>query len=184
MVRKLRVYELAKHYGVDSPVILKMLRDMHAEAKSHMSVVEDDVIEKIHASYQRKREIMRVNYAQAHNLDPEKLKHVASFRPLDLPVAPDEPEVEKKPAKPAKKTVKKKVAAKKEPAAKEPAAGKTATAKADGKVVADGETAAAAPPRPGPAAAPMTDAEAAGKPAVAKPPKNPAPPPVEAPAEP
>ena len=178
MVRKLRVYELAKHYGVDSPVILKMLRDMHAEAKSHMSVVEDDVIEKIHASYQRKRETMRLNYAKAHNLDPEKLKHVASFRPLDLPVAPDEPEVEKKPAKPAKKTVKKKVAAKKAPAAKAPAAGKTAATKADDETAA-AEAAAAAP-----AAAPTTDAEAAGKTAVAKTPKKAAPPPAEAPAEP
>ena len=170
MVRKLRVYELAKHYGVDSPVILKMMRDMHAEAKSHMSVVEDDVIEKIHASYQRKRETMRLNYAKAHNLDPEKLKHVASFRPLDLPVAPDEPEVEKKPAKPAKKTAKKKVAAKKEPAAKDAAARKPA---------AKAAAAAAAPPAPPEPAAP-----AAAAPPAAKPARKAAPPAPEAPAEP
>ncbi len=58
MARKLRVYELAKHYGVDSAAIQKLLRDMHAEAKSHMSVVEDDVVDKIHTSFQRKREVM------------------------------------------------------------------------------------------------------------------------------
>ena len=110
MSRKLRVYELAKHYGVESPAILKMMRDMHAEVKSHMSVVEDDVIEKIHASYQRKREVMRLDYAKMHKMDPEKLKHVASFRPLDMPESPDEPE-ETKPAK--KKAAKKKVAKKK-----------------------------------------------------------------------
>ncbi len=110
MSRKLRAYELAKHYGVDSPIILKMMRDMHAEVKSHMSVVEDDVIEKIHTSFQRKREVMRLNYAKMHNMDPEKLKHVASFKPLDMPEPPDEPE-EKKATK--KKTTKKKVAKKK-----------------------------------------------------------------------
>jgi translation initiation factor IF-2 len=113
--RKLRAYELAKHYGVDSPIILKMMRDMHAEVKSHMSVVEDDIIEKIHTSFQRKREVMRLNYAKMHNMDPEKLKHVASFKPLDMPEPPDEPEekkaTKKKTAK--KKTAKKKVAKKK-----------------------------------------------------------------------
>ncbi|MDO9694715.1 MAG: translation initiation factor IF-2 [Candidatus Latescibacteria bacterium] len=174
MVRKLRVYELAKHYGVESPIILKMMRDMHAEAKSHMSVVEDDVIEKIHATYQRKREAMRLNYAKAHNLDPEKLKHVASFRPLDLPVAPDEPEAEKKPAKPAKKTAKKKVVAKKEPAAKaadekapkakSPGAGSPAGKAATEVVPAEPDTAAKAPRKPAPAPVAAAEPEAPAKP--------------------
>ncbi len=110
MARKLRVYELAKHYGVDSTTIMKMMRDMHAEAKSHMSVVDDDIIERIHSFYQRKREQMRLNYAKSHNMDAEKLKHVASFKPLEMPEPPDEPEQEKPVKKKAakKKTVKKK----------------------------------------------------------------------------
>ncbi len=151
MVRKLRVYELAKHYGVDSPTILKMMRDMKAEAKSHMSVVEDDVIERIHATYQHKRELMRINYAKAHNMDPEKLKHVASFKPLEMPVAPEEPEKEKKPAKKKaakkktakKKTTKKKVAkkktAKKKAAPKKKAAKKAPAKKAAAKKAGDEE---------------------------------------------
>jgi len=174
LVRKLRVYELAKHYGVDSPVILKMMRDMHAEAKSHMSVVEDDVIEKIHAYYQRKREIMRLDYAKAHKLDPEKLKHVASFRPLDLPVAPEEPEAEKKPPKTAKKTAKKKVAAKKEPAAKDAAARKPAA-----KAAADRPTAATAADATATADVPPAETPAA-KPARKAAPKAPAAPEAEA----
>jgi len=137
LVRKLRVYELAKHYGVDSPAILKMMRDMHAEAKSHMSVVEDDIIVRIHATFQHKRELMRINYAKAHNMDPEKLKHVASFKPLDLPEPPEEPEKEKKPAKkkaakkkPAKKkATKKKTVTKKKAAKKKTAKKKTVTKK-------------------------------------------------------
>ncbi|MBU0742803.1 translation initiation factor IF-2 [bacterium] len=136
MVRKLRVYELAKHYGVESPTILKMMRDMHAEAKSHMSVVEDDIIVRVHATFQHKRELMRVNYAKAHNLDPEKLKHVASFMPLEMPQPPEEPEKEQKAAKKkptqkktAKKRVAKKKAAKKTTATKKKVAKKKTVAK-------------------------------------------------------
>ncbi len=85
MARKLRVYELAKHYGVESPTIMAILRQMKAEAKSHMSVVEDDAVDRIHARFQRERELARLNYARAHGLDPEKLKHVASLRELPRP---------------------------------------------------------------------------------------------------
>jgi translation initiation factor IF-2 len=133
LARKLRVYELAKHYGVDSPTIMKMMRDMHAEAKSHMSVVDDDIIERIHSTYQRKREQMRLSYANAHNMDPEKLKHVASFKPLEMPQPPEEPESEKK--APAKKTAKKKAAKKK--TAKKKTAKKVAAKKTDDDAAAD-----------------------------------------------
>ncbi len=138
LVRKLRVYEIAKHYGVDSPSILKMMRDMRAEAKSHMSVVEDDIVVRIHATFQHKREQMRLNYARAHNMDPEKLKHVASFKPLDMPEPPPEPEKEKKPAKKkaAKKKVAKKKTTKKKTTKKKVAKKKTATKKAAKKTTA------------------------------------------------
>ena len=82
MARKLRVYELARHYGVDSKTIQQLLLKMRVETKSHMSVVEDEHVDKIHAVFQRKRELARMNYARAHNIDPEKLKAVASLRPL------------------------------------------------------------------------------------------------------
>ena len=78
MVRKLRVYELARHYGVDSKTIMQLLQKMRVESKSHMSIVEDKHVDKVHQVFQRKRELARLNYAKAHGLDPEKLKHVAS----------------------------------------------------------------------------------------------------------
>ena len=153
MAKKLRVYELAKHYGVDSPSILKLMRDMHAEAKSHMSVVEDDIVDKIHARFQRQREILRQNYAKAHRMDPEKLKHVASFRPLDRPQPsedPEKPEPEKKAAKKAakKKTAKKKTtkkAATKKTTAKKAATKKATTKKAATKKAATKKAAAKKP---------------------------------------
>jgi translation initiation factor IF-2 len=90
-----------------------LLQKMKAEAKSHMSVVEDDAVDKVHAVFQRKREIARQNYAKAHNIDPAKLESIASLKPLPRPQPPEEPEPEKKPKKKAaKKKAKKKAASK------------------------------------------------------------------------
>ncbi len=109
MARNLRVYELARHYGVDSKAITVLLKKMKAEVKSHMSVVEDDLVDKVHTVFQRKRELARINYAKAHGLDPDKLKHVASLKPLPKPEPAPEPK---------KKATKKKVAKKKKGPAK------------------------------------------------------------------
>jgi translation initiation factor IF-2 len=107
------VYELARHYGVDSKQIMLLLQKMKVEAKSHMSVVEDDSVDKIHGVFQRKRELARQNYARAHKLDPAKLESIASLRPLPRPQPPDEPEIVEAPKKKtAAKKKKKKVAAK------------------------------------------------------------------------
>ena len=106
MVRKLRVYELGRHYGVDSKQIMTLLQKMKVQVKSHMSVVEDGQVDKIHAVFQRKREMARANYAKAHGLNPDQLKNVAALKPLERPQPPAEPE--KKPAK--KKVAKKKKA--------------------------------------------------------------------------
>jgi translation initiation factor IF-2 len=113
LVRKLRVYELARHYGVDSKMIMGLLQKMKVEAKSHMSVVEDDAVDKVHAVFQRKREIARQNYAKAHGMDPSKLESIASLKPLPRPQPAEEPEPEEKPKKKAaKKKAKKKAPAK------------------------------------------------------------------------
>ena len=110
MTKKLRVYELGRHYGVDSKQIITLLEKMKVQAKSHMSVVEDEHVDKVHSIFQRKREQARENYARAHGLNPNQLKNVAALKPLDRPQPPEE-EAPKKKAK--KKTGKK---AKKAPA--------------------------------------------------------------------
>jgi translation initiation factor IF-2 len=109
LVRKLRVYELGRHYGVDSKQIMTLLQKMKVQVKSHMSVVEDDEVDRVHSVFQRKRQLARENYAKAHNLNPEQLKNVAALKPLGKPVAPEEPEP-KKNKKTKKKTSKKKKA--------------------------------------------------------------------------
>jgi translation initiation factor IF-2 len=110
LAKKLRVYELGRHYGVDSKQIMTLLQKMKVEAKSHMSVVEDDDVDRIHAVFQRKRELARENYAKAHGLNPDQLKNVAALKPLEKPVPEEEPAPKKK--------AKKKVAKKKKAPAK------------------------------------------------------------------
>ncbi|MCB1184648.1 translation initiation factor IF-2 [bacterium] len=109
MTRNLRVYELGRHYGVDSKQIMTLLKKMKVTVKSHMSVVEDDDVDRIHAVFQRKRELARENYAKAHGLNPDQLKNVAALKPLERPQPVEE-------EKPKKKATKKKAAKKKAPA--------------------------------------------------------------------
>ncbi len=113
MSKNLRVYELGRHYGVDSKQVMALLEKMKVEAKSHMSIVEDVDVDRVHSVFQRKRELARENYAKAHGLNPDQLKNVAALKPLERPQPEEEPEAPKK-----KKKASKKKAAKKKAAAK------------------------------------------------------------------
>ncbi len=113
MSKNLRVYELGRHYGVDSKQVMALLEKMKVDAKSHMSVVECEDVDKVHSVFQRKRELARENYAKAHGLNPDQLKNVAALKPLERPQPEEEPE---KPKKKKKKAAKKKAAKKKAPA--------------------------------------------------------------------
>ncbi len=112
MTRNLRVYELGRHYGVDSKQIMTLLKKMKVTVKSHMSVVEDDDVDRVHSVFQRKRELARENYAKAHGLNPSQLKNVAALKPLERPQPVEEPEPKKKKAAKKKVTKKKKAPAK------------------------------------------------------------------------
>ncbi len=111
--KNLRVYELGRHYGVDSKQIMALLEKMKVQVKSHMSVVEDTDVDRIHTIFHRKRELVRERYAKDHGLNPNQLKNVAALRPLDRPQPEEEPEAPKK-----KKASKKKVSKKKKAPAK------------------------------------------------------------------
>jgi translation initiation factor IF-2 len=83
---------------------------MKVTVKSHMSVVEDPDVDRVHSVFQRKRELARENYAKAHGLNPDQLKNVAALKPLERPQPVEEEEA------PKKKATKKKSAKKKAPA--------------------------------------------------------------------
>ncbi|RKZ18131.1 hypothetical protein DRQ50_04355, partial [bacterium] len=107
MTKKLRVYELGRHYGVDSKQIITLLEKMRVQVKSHMSVVEDDHVDRVHSVFQRKREQARTNYARAHGLNPDQLKNMAALKPLERPQPGEEEEPKKKAKKKAGKKTKK-----------------------------------------------------------------------------
>jgi translation initiation factor IF-2 len=110
--KNLRVYELGRHYGVDSKQVITLLEKMKVVVKSHMSVVEDSDVDRVHAIFQRKRELARENYAKAHGLNPDQLKNVSALKPLERPQPEEEPEAPKKKKKTKKKATKKKAPAK------------------------------------------------------------------------
>jgi len=111
--KNLRVYELGRHYGVDSKQVMALLEKMQVKVKSHMSIVEDVDVDRVHTIFQRKREMVRERYAKDHGLNPNQLKNVAALRPLERPQPEEEPEAPKK-----KKATRKKVSKKKKAAAK------------------------------------------------------------------
>ena len=76
-----------------------------------IAVKSPEDVDRVHAVFQRKRDLARESYARDHGLDPDKLKHVAALKPLTKPEPPKEPEKKKKAAK--KKVTKKKAAKKK-----------------------------------------------------------------------
>ena len=113
MSKNLRVYELGRHYGVDSKMVMALLEKMQVKVKSHMSIVEDTDVDRVHTIFQRKREMVRERYAKDHGLNPNQLKNIAALRPLERPQPEEEPEAPIK-----KKVTKKKVAKKKKAPAK------------------------------------------------------------------
>jgi len=86
---------------------MALLQKMKVQVKSHMSVVEDSEVDRIHSVFQRKRELARENYAKAHGLNPDQLKNVAALKPLERPEAPEEEEPKKKSKKKVAKKKKK-----------------------------------------------------------------------------
>ena len=44
---KMKVYELAKEMGITNAELIKRLSNMGVEVKSHLSVIEDEVVGKI-----------------------------------------------------------------------------------------------------------------------------------------
>ena len=50
---KMKVYELAKEMGITNAELIKRLSNMGVEVKSHLSVIEDEVVGKIKKGVKR-----------------------------------------------------------------------------------------------------------------------------------
>ena len=56
MVKKKRVYEVARDLKISSEALVEIIRALGAEVKSHMSAVDDAVVEALHAQFDREKE--------------------------------------------------------------------------------------------------------------------------------
>lgn len=55
-MEKKRIYQVAKEYHISSEALISMLRDMGYEIKSHMSVVEGDMVGRIRSQFEKQHD--------------------------------------------------------------------------------------------------------------------------------
>lgn len=54
-----RIYQVAKEYNVSSDALLSMLRELGFSAKSHMSVVEEKMLQAIQDKFTKEKEELK-----------------------------------------------------------------------------------------------------------------------------
>jgi len=141
---KVRVHELARDLNMTNKVLLAQLNDMDISVKSHMSSLDDDVIEKIKASLfgtkketieetrikptviRRRRKEAKVDIPETSEAQPEeaetpaeKIEKSIDEEPATVEAAAEEPKTVKEPEADEKPTAKKAVKPKKKAAKKE-----------------------------------------------------------------
>jgi translation initiation factor IF-2 len=91
ILSKLRVYQIARDFQISSEALLEILRGLNVEVKSHMSTVDDDVIERVRRKFQAEQEAVKAEDArkQQAKLHAEKqARDQATQRRAATPQAP------------------------------------------------------------------------------------------------
>lgn len=107
-MEKKRIYQVAKEYHISSEALISMLRDMGYQLKSHMSVVEGDMIGKIRSQFekqhdqavkdiQKKKQISEAISKKTVEEPPQKKQS----KPADQKKRPKKPTSQKRPPKAA-----------------------------------------------------------------------------------
>jgi translation initiation factor IF-2 len=89
---KLRVYELARELNMDNKTLLGKMQEMHIDAKSHMTALDDDTINRI------KKGVFGPKEKEALVEDKRILPNVIRRRKKIVPAEPERVEAEKIPA--------------------------------------------------------------------------------------
>ncbi len=144
---KKRVYQVAKEFRISSEALIGMLKKLGAEATSHMNAIDDDVVEKVRAEFEKEKDALKKEYAKKVRKAVRERTKKAEEQKAKEKKAAEKKAPEKKPKKTAK-----------------PAAAKAGRAKATAEATA---TKPAAPTKK--PAAPGRKAAPAAKPAAAKP---------------
>lgn len=79
-----RIYQIAKEYNISSKAIIDMLHSMSIDIKNHMSVVPDEILDKVKAKFQQEVETVKKSYEKI------KLLHIEGEAKTDTPPAETE----------------------------------------------------------------------------------------------
>jgi len=63
-VPKKRVYQVAKEFRISSEALIGMLKKLGIDVSSHMNTIDDDVVEKVRAEFEREKDVVKREYAK------------------------------------------------------------------------------------------------------------------------
>jgi translation initiation factor IF-2 len=87
LVKKKRVYEVARDLKISSEALVEIIRALGAEVKSHMSAVDDSVVDALHAQFDREKE--KIKRADEAKRDRQRVvPEVPAGPPAEAPLAP------------------------------------------------------------------------------------------------
>ncbi len=84
-----RIYEIAKEHSVSSEAMLKIVRDLGVEVKSHMSSIDAEVAEKVDAQFKKQTEAVKEDFARKRAVDrasrkrAQEKKQTAEAKPAE-----------------------------------------------------------------------------------------------------
>ncbi|MBI4550985.1 MAG: translation initiation factor IF-2 [Candidatus Latescibacteria bacterium] len=84
---KKRIYEVAREYNISSEALVRMLRDLGHEVKSHMSVMDDKMSEDVKRKFEAEKSAAREDYARKKQL-AEKPAVAQAPAPAAVPPRP------------------------------------------------------------------------------------------------
>ena len=72
---KLRVYQIARDFQISSEALLEILRGLNVEVKSHMSTVDDSIIEQVRTKFHREQEAAKAEDARKQQAKIQAERH-------------------------------------------------------------------------------------------------------------
>ncbi|MFN8176452.1 MAG: translation initiation factor IF-2 [bacterium] len=96
---KVRIYQIAKEYSVSSEAMLKVVHDLGIEAKSHMSSIEPETVDRIRSQFAKEKAAVKEDFARRREV--EKASRRRKAQTTASPVAEAAVGTEEPVAKPA-----------------------------------------------------------------------------------
>jgi translation initiation factor IF-2 len=78
---KVRIYQIAKEYSVSSEAMLNVVRGLGIEAKSHMSSIEPETVERIRREFDKEKEAVKEDFARRREVERASRRRKAQAQP-------------------------------------------------------------------------------------------------------